>query len=179
MVVQPDEESVDTPQPVEHNNISQPRRVARTLRHVTRRPVIHRRHLSDLRSGAIFSLAFLTNDAKVFVSFVVFRSVTLIQFRLRIRVLHGVEKPNASLQEVQGRPQERPRSCEFVLSSSTPSTSSGGGPVIELVSTSLLNPNRSYVPLSTEDPGIPGLVLYPLCIDSWKRLEFVLNSWAL
>ncbi|KAL6324133.1 hypothetical protein AAG906_006404 [Vitis piasezkii] len=39
------------------------------------------------------------------------------------------------------------------LSSSTPSTSSGGGPVIELVSTSLLNPNRSYVPLSTEDPG--------------------------
>lgn len=32
-------------------------------------------------------------------------------------------------------------------------TSSGGGPVIELVSTSLLNPNRSYTPLSTEDPG--------------------------
>ncbi|GLT90182.1 hypothetical protein SLE2022_081280 [Rubroshorea leprosula] len=32
-------------------------------------------------------------------------------------------------------------------------TSSGGGPVIELVSTSLLNPNRSYAPLSTEDPG--------------------------
>ncbi|CAI0459704.1 unnamed protein product [Linum tenue] len=29
----------------------------------------------------------------------------------------------------------------------------GGGPVIELVSTSLLNPNRSYAPLSTEDPG--------------------------
>ncbi|RVW97774.1 Syntaxin-41 [Vitis vinifera] len=65
------------------------------------------------------------------------------------------------------------------LSSSTPSTSSGGGPVIELVSTSLLNPNRSYVPLSTEDPGNSSLVLYPLCIDSWKRLEFVLNSWAL
>ncbi|KAJ9681805.1 hypothetical protein PVL29_017940 [Vitis rotundifolia] len=39
------------------------------------------------------------------------------------------------------------------LSSSVPSTSSGGGPVIELVSTSLLNPNRSYAPLSTEDPG--------------------------
>lgn len=33
------------------------------------------------------------------------------------------------------------------------STSSGGGPVIELVSTSLLNPNRSYAALSTEDPG--------------------------
>lgn len=32
-------------------------------------------------------------------------------------------------------------------------TSSGGGPVIELVSTSLLNPSRSYAPLSTEDPG--------------------------
>uniref|UniRef100_A0A2P2JTI6 Uncharacterized protein MANES_09G174700 n=1 Tax=Rhizophora mucronata TaxID=61149 RepID=A0A2P2JTI6_RHIMU len=33
------------------------------------------------------------------------------------------------------------------------STSSTGGPVIELVSTSLLNSNRSYAPLSTEDPG--------------------------
>ncbi|KAK8545969.1 hypothetical protein V6N13_067213 [Hibiscus sabdariffa] len=31
--------------------------------------------------------------------------------------------------------------------------SSGGGPVIEMVSTSLLHPNRSYTPLSTEDPG--------------------------
>ncbi|KAL9378896.1 hypothetical protein Peur_027378 [Populus x canadensis] len=30
---------------------------------------------------------------------------------------------------------------------------SGGGPVIELASTSLLNPNRKYAPLSTEDPG--------------------------
>ncbi|KAK4491356.1 hypothetical protein RD792_002093 [Penstemon davidsonii] len=37
----------------------------------------------------------------------------------------------------------------------TPSSSgSGGGPVIELSTTSLLNPNRSYTPLSTtEDPG--------------------------
>ncbi|PON67026.1 t-SNARE [Parasponia andersonii] len=36
----------------------------------------------------------------------------------------------------------------------SPSTSSGGGgPVIELANTSLLNPNRSYAPLSTEDPG--------------------------
>lgn len=30
---------------------------------------------------------------------------------------------------------------------------SGGGPVIELVNSSLLNPNRNYAPLSTEDPG--------------------------
>ncbi|GAV79449.1 Syntaxin domain-containing protein/SNARE domain-containing protein [Cephalotus follicularis] len=29
----------------------------------------------------------------------------------------------------------------------------GGGPVIEMVSASLLNPNRKYAPLSTEDPG--------------------------
>ncbi|PHT29067.1 Syntaxin-43 [Capsicum baccatum] len=39
---------------------------------------------------------------------------------------------------------------------SSPSTSSpghGSGPVIELATTSLLNPNRSYAPLSTEDPG--------------------------
>lgn len=41
---------------------------------------------------------------------------------------------------------------------SGPSTSSsyagrGGGPVIELVSASLLRPDRSYTPLSTEDPG--------------------------
>ncbi|XP_010546754.1 PREDICTED: syntaxin-43 isoform X1 [Tarenaya hassleriana] len=30
---------------------------------------------------------------------------------------------------------------------------SGVGPVIEMASTSLLNPNRSYAPVSTEDPG--------------------------
>uniref|UniRef100_A0A1J3IWH9 Syntaxin-43 n=1 Tax=Noccaea caerulescens TaxID=107243 RepID=A0A1J3IWH9_NOCCA len=30
---------------------------------------------------------------------------------------------------------------------------SGIGPVIEMASTSLLNPNRSYAPVSTEDPG--------------------------
>ncbi|KAG6750408.1 hypothetical protein POTOM_044901 [Populus tomentosa] len=49
-----------------------------------------------------------------------------------------------------------------VPTSSSPSTSSvggvgggGGGPVIELASTSLLNPNRKYAPLSTEDPGLP------------------------
>ncbi|OAY81338.1 syntaxin-43-like [Ananas comosus] len=35
-----------------------------------------------------------------------------------------------------------------------PSTSaSGGGAAVEMVSTSLLHPNRSYTPLSTEDPG--------------------------
>ncbi|XP_010043207.2 syntaxin-43 isoform X2 [Eucalyptus grandis] len=32
-------------------------------------------------------------------------------------------------------------------------SSSGAGPVIEMVSTSLLNQHRSYAPLSTEDPG--------------------------
>lgn len=31
--------------------------------------------------------------------------------------------------------------------------SSGSGPVIELVNSSLLNPNRNYAPLSTDDPG--------------------------
>ncbi|KAJ6821976.1 syntaxin-41-like [Iris pallida] len=36
---------------------------------------------------------------------------------------------------------------------STSSSSGGGGPVIEMVSSSLLHPNRSYAPLSTEDPG--------------------------
>lgn len=41
------------------------------------------------------------------------------------------------------------------------SSSSGGmgGPVIEMVSTSLLNPNQSYAPLSTEDPGSSGYVI--------------------
>ncbi|XVF41762.1 hypothetical protein PTKIN_Ptkin01aG0306400 [Pterospermum kingtungense] len=38
-------------------------------------------------------------------------------------------------------------------SSSTAAKSSSGGPVIEMVSASLLHPNRSYTPLSTEDPG--------------------------
>ncbi|XP_058754351.1 tlg2p-like protein a [Vicia villosa] len=48
--------------------------------------------------------------------------------------------------------------------SSPPSTSSGGGPVIELVSTSLLNPNRSYAPLSTEDPGSSSKGLHPITV---------------
>lgn len=38
-------------------------------------------------------------------------------------------------------------------SSSSPSSSSGSGPVIELATTSFLNQNRKYAPLSTEDPG--------------------------
>ncbi|KAM7478418.1 hypothetical protein LguiA_026631 [Lonicera macranthoides] len=33
------------------------------------------------------------------------------------------------------------------------SSSGGGGPVIELTTSSLLNPNRAYAPISTEDPG--------------------------
>ncbi|KAH1229588.1 Syntaxin-43 [Glycine max] len=39
--------------------------------------------------------------------------------------------------------------------SSAPSTASGagGGPVIELATTSFLNSNRSYTPISTDDPG--------------------------
>ncbi|KAK7356133.1 hypothetical protein VNO80_15399 [Phaseolus coccineus] len=47
------------------------------------------------------------------------------------------------------------KSVRIPAISSPQSTSSrgGGGPVIELVSTSLLNPNRSYAPLSTDDPG--------------------------
>lgn len=39
-----------------------------------------------------------------------------------------------------------------VPAGSSPS-SSGGRAVIELSTTSLLNPNQSYTPLSTEDPG--------------------------
>ncbi|XP_050143132.1 syntaxin-43-like [Malus sylvestris] len=45
------------------------------------------------------------------------------------------------------------KSVRAPTSSSASSSGAGGGPVIELVSTSLLNPNRSYAPLSTEDPG--------------------------
>lgn len=58
------------------------------------------------------------------------------------------------------------------------STSSGGGPVIELVSTSLLNPNRSYAALSTEDPGnaryaLLLLSLYIYLLVDCSRLEFI------
>ncbi|XWS42344.1 hypothetical protein CRYUN_Cryun16bG0006600 [Craigia yunnanensis] len=45
------------------------------------------------------------------------------------------------------------KSVRIPVSSSAAATSSGGGPVVEMVSTSLLHPNRSYTPLSTEDPG--------------------------
>ncbi|CAE6123156.1 unnamed protein product [Arabidopsis arenosa] len=47
------------------------------------------------------------------------------------------------------------RSVRAPLSSSslTGTRSGGVGPVIEMASTSLLNPNRSYAPVSTEDPG--------------------------
>ncbi|THU54148.1 hypothetical protein C4D60_Mb10t21970 [Musa balbisiana] len=45
----------------------------------------------------------------------------------------------------EGR-EERP-------STSSSYSGSGGGPVIELVNASLLRPDRSYAPLSTEDPG--------------------------
>ncbi|XP_010493953.1 PREDICTED: syntaxin-41 [Camelina sativa] len=38
-------------------------------------------------------------------------------------------------------------------SSSLTGTRSGVGPVIEMASTSLMNPNRSYAPVSTDDPG--------------------------
>ncbi|XP_073038888.1 syntaxin-43-like isoform X1 [Primulina eburnea] len=40
-----------------------------------------------------------------------------------------------------------------VPAGSSPSSSGGGGPVIELSTASLLNHGRSYAPLSTEDPG--------------------------
>ncbi|XP_022744597.1 syntaxin-43-like isoform X1 [Durio zibethinus] len=46
-----------------------------------------------------------------------------------------------------------PASSLASASSSSVAMSSVGGPVIEMVSTSLLHPNRSYTPLSTEDPG--------------------------
>lgn len=36
---------------------------------------------------------------------------------------------------------------------SSSAKTSGNGPVIELVSSSLLNQNRSYAPLSTDDPS--------------------------
>lgn len=45
------------------------------------------------------------------------------------------------------------KSVRAPTSSSTSASSGGGGPVIELANTSLLNPNRAYAPLSTEDPG--------------------------
>ncbi|KAK4802884.1 hypothetical protein SAY86_001087 [Trapa natans] len=43
-----------------------------------------------------------------------------------------------------------------VPSGSSASTSGRSGPVIEMVSSSLLHPKQSYAPLSTEDPGSSG-----------------------
>ncbi|XP_062081884.1 syntaxin-43-like [Humulus lupulus] len=45
------------------------------------------------------------------------------------------------------------KSVRAPTSSSSFTSSGGGGRVIELANTSLLNPNRSYAPLSTDDPG--------------------------
>ncbi|XP_030474491.2 syntaxin-43-like isoform X2 [Syzygium oleosum] len=45
------------------------------------------------------------------------------------------------------------KSVRAPAGSSPGTSSSGAGPVIEMVSTSLLNQHRSYAPLSTEDPG--------------------------
>lgn len=45
------------------------------------------------------------------------------------------------------------KSVRVPAGSSATSSGGRGGPVIELSTTSLLNPNRSYTPLSTEDPG--------------------------
>ncbi|CAI0377676.1 unnamed protein product [Linum tenue] len=54
-------------------------------------------------------------------------------------------------------PTSSSSSSQQPLSSASTSSSArggrGGGPVIELANTSFLNPNRSYAPLSTEDPG--------------------------
>ncbi|KMZ57671.1 Syntaxin 43 [Zostera marina] len=53
------------------------------------------------------------------------------------------------------------------------SSSSGGmgGPVIEMVSTSLLNPNQSYAPLSTEDPGSSGGALTVGLPPAWVDIS--------
>ena len=123
-------------------------------RHVTRRPVTHRRRLSDIRSGPLFFARFIEKRCESFlhhsrvqiwgsdfnldcgfVFSMAMRNRTFL-FRKYRDALKSVRVPVSSS-----------------LSSSAASTSSGGGPVIELVSTSLLNPNRSYAPLSTEDPG--------------------------
>ncbi|KAG8363882.1 hypothetical protein BUALT_Bualt19G0068700 [Buddleja alternifolia] len=67
------------------------------------------------------------------------------------------------------------------LSTST-SAGGGGGPVIELSTTSLLNPNRSYAPLSTEDPGTSswGTVavgLPPAWVDVSEELRGYLDPY--
>lgn len=44
----------------------------------------------------------------------------------------------------------------------SPPASSSGGPVIELATVSLIKPNRSYAPLSTEDPGTSSGYISPI-----------------
>ncbi|GAU18286.1 hypothetical protein TSUD_201740 [Trifolium subterraneum] len=56
------------------------------------------------------------------------------------------------------------KSVRAPSASSPPSKSSAGGPVIELVSTTLLNQNRSYAPLSTEDPGNSSKGINPITV---------------
>ncbi|WOL04344.1 syntaxin-43-like [Canna indica] len=59
-----------------------------------------------------------------------------------------------ALRSVRAPAASSPPSRAGPSSSSSSSSSAGrAGPVIEMVSTSLLHPNRSYAPLSTEDPG--------------------------
>jgi syntaxin 16 len=48
---------------------------------------------------------------------------------------------------------------------------SGLGPVIEMASTSLLNPNRSYAPVSTEDPGNSRYFSSSLSLTAIEMLE--------
>lgn len=45
------------------------------------------------------------------------------------------------------------KSVRAPAGSSPSSSGGGGGAVVEMSTTSLLKPNRSYAPLSTEDPG--------------------------
>ncbi|KAE9618939.1 hypothetical protein Lal_00047073 [Lupinus albus] len=66
-------------------------------------------------------------------------------------------------------------------SSPSASTSSGGGPVIELVSTSLLNSNRSYAPLSTEDPGSSSKGLHPITVGlppAWVDVSEEISAYV-
>lgn len=63
-----------------------------------------------------------------------------------------------------------------VPSSSSPQTStkvSGTGPVIELVNSSLLNPNRNYAPLSTEDPGSSRYLVFHISVFVYVSVDAV------
>ncbi|XP_019426594.1 PREDICTED: syntaxin-43-like [Lupinus angustifolius] len=70
-----------------------------------------------------------------------------------------------------------------VPSSSSPaaSTSSGGGPVIELISTSLLNPNGSYALVSTEDPGSSSKGSHPITVGlppAWVDVSEEISAYV-